>query len=173
VGALLCKRLRLAAAVHDLREQVKQPALEDTRLVTRAPRSKALPTPTPETAPYWESCKQHELRIQYCNDCKEYYFYPRPLCPNCLSDNTEWRKVSGKAKLLTYLISHRAAPGFEDEVPYAIAVVELDEGPRMMTNIVNVEVKPENLPAGLPVEVVFRDVTEQVSIPLFQPARSS
>jgi len=79
VGALLCKRLRLAAARHDLREQVKQPALEGTRLVTKAPRSKALPTPTPETAPYWESCKQHELRIQYCNHRKEYYFYPRPL----------------------------------------------------------------------------------------------
>lgn len=135
-------------------------------------RSKPLPQPTPETAPYWEGCKQHELRIQHCNDCQQYYFYPRPYCPNCLSDNTEWRTVSGKGTLHTYVINQRPAPGFEDESPYVIAIVKLDEGPHLMSNIVGVEPKPENLPAGMPVEVVFEDVNEQITLPKFQPVRS-
>lgn len=136
-------------------------------------RGKALPQATPETAPYWEGCKQHELRIQRCNDCNQFYFYPRPYCPNCLSANTEWRTVSGRGTLHTYVISYRAAPGFEDETPYVIAVVKLDEGPHLMSNIVNVDVKPENLHADMPVEVVFVDVNDQVAMPKFQPVRSA
>jgi uncharacterized OB-fold protein len=136
-------------------------------------RPKPLPQPTPETKPYWDGCKRHELRIQYCNDCKEYYFFPRRYCPTCLGDNVEWRTVSGKGTLHTYVISHRAAPGFQDETPYAIAVVKLAEGPHLMTNIVNVEITPENLPADLPVEVVFDDVNDEITIPKFQPARSA
>ena len=87
-----------------------------------------------------------------------------------MSDNTEWKKVSGKGTLHTYVISHRAAPGFDDDVPYVIAVVKLEEGPHMMSNIINVEATPENLPAGLNVEVVFEDVNEQVTLPKFQPS---
>ncbi|HZU78001.1 MAG TPA: Zn-ribbon domain-containing OB-fold protein [Dehalococcoidia bacterium] len=135
-----------------------------------APRGKPLPQPTPETAPYWEGCKQHELRLQFCNECRQFFFYPRIFCPKCLSDNVEWRAVSGKGTLLTYVLSARPAPGFENEVPYAIAIVKLDEGPHLMTNIVNAEMKPEALPAGMPVEVVFEDVNENISIPKFQPA---
>ena len=135
-----------------------------------APRGKPRPQPTPETAPYWEGCKQHELRIQFCTQCQRYFFYPRLFCPTCLSDAIEWRTVSGKGTLLTYVISHRPATGFENETPYAIAIVRLDEGPHMMTNIVNTAITPENLPAGMPVEVVFDDVDENFSIPKFQPA---
>jgi uncharacterized OB-fold protein len=135
-----------------------------------SPRGKQLPVPTPETAPYWEGCKQHELRIPFCSDCKQYFFYPRRYCPACLSDAIEWRTASGKGTLLTYVINQRPAPGFEDETPYAIAVVQLEEGPHLMTNIVNTTIAPENLPAGLPVEVVFDDVNENVTIPKFQPA---
>jgi uncharacterized protein len=130
-------------------------------------RQKQIPQPTPETAPYWEGCKAHELRIQFCTACGQYYFYPRRYCPNCLSDKVEWRKVSGKGTLHTYVIAARPAPGFEP--PYVIAVVQLDEGPRLMSNIVNVEPKPENLPADLPVEVVFEDMTDEISLPQFQP----
>lgn len=131
--------------------------------------SKALPSPTPETAPYWEGAKAHELRIQFCTDCQKHFFYPRIFCPTCLSDNVEWRTVSGKATLVTYVISSRPAPGFEEELPYVIAVVKLDEGPHMMTNIVGLEPTPENLPVGLPVEVVFEDVDEEITLPKFQP----
>jgi uncharacterized protein len=135
-----------------------------------ASRGKPLPQPTPETAPFWEGCKQHELRLQYCTDCNQYVFYPRILCPQCLDSDMEWRAVSGRGTLLTYVISARPAPGFEDEVPYAIAIVKLDEGPHLMTNIVGTEIKPENLPAGMPVEVVFDDVNETISLPKFRPA---
>src|SRR5207249_3817240 len=120
---------------------------------------KPLPTPTPETVPYWEGCKEHELRLQFCTECQAYFFYPRIFCPTCLSDAVEWRPVSGKGTLLTYVLSARPAPGFENELPYAIAIVKLDEGPHLMTNIVNTELTPQALPAGMAVEVVFEDVT--------------
>ena len=135
-----------------------------------SPARKLLPSPTPETAPYWEGAKAHELRIQYCGDCKKHFFYPRIFCPTCLGDNVEWRKVSGKGTLLTYVLSARPAPGFDDELPYAIAIVQLDEGPHLMTNIVDTEITPENLPAGMAVEVTFEDVNDTITLPKFRPA---
>ena len=135
-----------------------------------APRGKLLPEPTPETAPFWEGCQAHELRLQFCTQCQAYFFYPRIFCPTCLSDAVEWRTVSGKGTLLTYVLSARPAPGFENELPYAIAIVKLDEGPHLMTNIVGTALTPQNLPAGLPVEVVFDDVSDQITLPKFQPA---
>jgi uncharacterized OB-fold protein len=78
--------------------------------------------------------------------------------------------VSGKGTLLTYVLSARPAPGFENEVPYAIAIVRLDEGPHLMTNIINTELTPQNLAAGMPVEVVFEDVNDRITLPKFQPA---
>ena len=137
------------------------------------PRGKSLPQPTPETAPYWEGCKQHELRLPYCTDCQQFFFYPRKYCPRCLSDAIAWRTASGKGTLLTYVISARPAPGFENETPYAIAIVKLDEGPHLMTNIVNTEITPASLPAGMPVEVVFEDVSDTITLPKFQPAGRS
>jgi uncharacterized OB-fold protein len=134
------------------------------------PRGKLLPEPTPETAPYWEGCHQHELRLQFCTDCQKHFFYPRIFCPTCLSDAVEWRTVSGTGTLLTYVLSARPAPGFEHELPYAIAIVQLAEGPHLMSNIVNTELTPQNLRAGMPVEVVFEDVTETITLPKFQPA---
>jgi uncharacterized OB-fold protein len=135
-----------------------------------APRGKLLPEATPETAPFWDGCKQHELRIQFCTSCQKHFFYPRIFCTTCLSDQIEWRTVSGKGTLLTYVLSARPAPGFENELPYAIAIVKLDEGPHMMSNIVNTAITPENLKAGMAVEVVFEDVNEKVTLPKFQPA---
>jgi len=134
-----------------------------------SPRSKMLPTPTPETAPYWEGTRAHELRLQFCTECREHFFYPRIFCPRCLSDAVEWRAVSGRGTLLSYVLSARPAPGFENELPYAIAIVKLDEGPHLMTNIVGMELTPQNLPAGMPVEVVFEDVNETISLPKFRP----
>ncbi|MCA9844281.1 MAG: Zn-ribbon domain-containing OB-fold protein [Dehalococcoidia bacterium] len=135
-----------------------------------SPARKQLPTPTPETAPYWEGAKAHELRLQHCNDCDKPFFYPRIFCPICLGDNVEWKAMSGKGTLLTYVLSARPAPGFEEELPYAIAIVKLDEGPHLMSNIVETEITPENLPAGMALEVVFDDVNETISLPKFRPA---
>jgi len=132
---------------------------------------KAIPVPTPETQPFWDGCAANELRIQRCDDCTRYYFYPRPSCPNCGSENVQWSAVSGRATLYSYIISHRAAPGYENELPYTIAVVELEEGPRMTTNLVGVAADPEQLTIDMPLEVTF-EPRGGVSLPMFRPARA-
>ena len=130
---------------------------------------KATPKPTPETAPYWEAANRGELQIQRCNPCSRHYFYPRTACPRCGSTDVRWVTVSGRGRLHTYLINHRPAPGFEDAAPYAIAVVELEEGPRMMANIVGVSNTPEELELDMSLEVRFEPRGEQM-VPVFTPA---
>ena len=138
--------------------------------MSTARRQKALPQPTPDSLPFWEGTKQHDLRIQRCDQCGRFNFPPRMYCPQCLSERMGWVQAGGRGKLYSYVISHRAAPGFEEEAPYVIAVVELDEGPRMMSNIVGVEPQPEKLLADLRVEVVWDDVNEEITLPKFRPA---
>ncbi|GAA3103964.1 Zn-ribbon domain-containing OB-fold protein [Nonomuraea sp. NPDC049419] len=130
---------------------------------------KPAPKPTPETQPFWDGTAAGELRIQRCTTCERHYFYPRPTCPRCGGDQVEWVRASGRATLYSYVINHRPAPGFEEEAPYAIAVVELEEGVRMMTNIVGVPNVPENLPLDMELQVVFERRGE-VTVPLFEPA---
>jgi uncharacterized protein len=131
-------------------------------------RPKAVPIPTPETQPYWDGAAAGELRIQRCLDCGEAYFYPRPLCPSCGSGNVEWFTASGRATLYSYVINHRPAPGFEADAPYAIAVVQLAEGPRMMTNLVGVAPTPEALQLDMELRVAFERRGE-VTLPVFTP----
>jgi uncharacterized OB-fold protein len=130
---------------------------------------KVLPVPTPETQVFWDSCADHKLTIQYCDQCARHYFYPRPSCPRCGSASVRWVPVSGRATLYSYVISHRAAPGFEAETPYAIAVVQLEEGPRMTTSIVGIENTPENLIIDMPLRVTFQARGGMV-LPVFEPA---
>lgn len=127
------------------------------------------PVPTPETQPFWDGCAEGELRLQRCLDCGKPYFYPRPVCPECGSTNIEWFTASGDATLYSYVINHRPAPGFENDTPYAIAVVQLAEGPRMMTNLVGVPNTPETLVLDMPLRVTFERRGE-ISLPLFSPA---
>ncbi len=130
---------------------------------------KPLPVPTLETRAYWEGCKQHELRIQQCAACGQHQFYPRLYCSKCFSDRVEWVKASGRAKVTTFTIVRRpVSPAFADDVPYVVALVTLDEGPTMMTNIVGIA--PEKVEIGMPVTVTFDDWTEEISIPKFKPA---
>ena len=131
---------------------------------------KPIPVPTPETQFFWDKCKEHELWLQRCQTCQHVFFYPRMHCPECLSEDVPGFRASGKGTLWTYMINHRPVPGFEDDAPYAIAVVQLEEGPRMMSNIVGIENTPENLVRDMPLEVVFEDATEEISIPKFKPA---
>ncbi len=131
---------------------------------------KPVPVPTPETQFFWDKCKEHELWLQRCQACQHVFFYPRLHCPQCLSDDVPGFRASGKGTLWTYMINHRAVPGFEDDAPYAIAIVQLEEGPRMMSNIVGIENTPENLVLDMPLEVIFEDATEEISIPKFRPA---
>jgi uncharacterized OB-fold protein len=133
--------------------------------------AKPVPQPTPETQPFWDAAQNDQLCIQYCLDCEAHYFYPRPFCPTCFGENVRWDVVSGRATLHSYVINHRPAPGFEDDAPYAIAQVQLEEGPRMMTNIVGVANTPEALVLDMALEVVFED-QGGVKLPKFRPASS-
>jgi len=131
----------------------------------------ALPKPTPETKPFWDGAKAHRLMLPWCKSCGQAHFFPRSCCPHCFEFDLEWREASGRGKLHTYVINHKAARGFEEKVPYVIAVVELEEGPRMMTNLVMDETPtPERLRIDMPLEVTFDDVTPDVTLPKFRIA---
>lgn len=129
-----------------------------------------LPVIDADTRPFWEACAQHELRIQHCQACGSYIFYPRAVCPNCMSDQLMWEKISGHGRLYSYTIAYRPSePFFADRVPLVIGLVQLEEGPRMMTNIVNCPF--EELQCDLPVHVIFEDTSEGLTLPLFVPDR--
>ena len=133
--------------------------------------TRPVPQPTPETQHFWDGTRSGELRLQRCADCSHAYFPPRPFCPECSSRNVAVEAASGKATLHSYVIHHREMPGFPS--PYAIAVVELDEGPRMMTNIVECEQTPEALVLDMPLEVTFEKLDDEISLPLFRPAEGA
>jgi len=135
-----------------------------------APATRYIPEPTPETQPFWDAARAGELRLQRCDACQLAYFPPRSFCPQCASRRVSWFKASGRAVLYSYVIHHRAVPGFTP--PYSIAVVQLEEGPRMMTNIVECAQTPQVLQLDVPVEVVFLKLTEHISLPQFRPCRS-
>ena len=133
--------------------------------------NKPVPVPQVESDFYWEKCKEHELWLRYDNDAQQAYFYPRDISPITFSRNTTWIQASGKATLYTYAIVHRAPhPGFVGDVPFVTAMVELEEGPIMPTNIVMDDPTPEKLQIGMPLEVVFEDITDDISLPKFKPA---
>jgi uncharacterized OB-fold protein len=129
---------------------------------------RALPAITPETRHFWEGTRTGELRLQKCGACDHVYFPPRPFCPQCGSSDVSVFRASGRATLYSYVIHHRPVPGFVP--PYSIAVVELEEGPRMMTNIVEVPQTPEELRLDMPLEVVFQRINDEIFLPLFRPA---
>lgn len=139
--------------------------------VADGPR-KPLPRPTPETQEFWDGIRAGEFRLQRCDDpaCAKVYFPPRPFCPGCGSRKVSAFVASGRGKLHSYVINQRPAPGFEADAPYAIAVVELDEGPRLMTSITGVPQTPEALVLDMPVVLAPEAVNDQISLPKFRPA---
>ena len=130
--------------------------------------TRPIPQPTPDTQFFWDGTRAGELRIQRCNDCRTAYFPPRAFCPSCSSRNVAAFRASGKATLASYVINYRPHPAWSE--PYAIAIVELAEGPRMMSNIVGCPQTPEALVLDMPLEVTFEKLTEEISLPLFRPA---
>lgn len=131
---------------------------------------KPLPEFRPETKPYWEAAKNHELVIPRSKVTGEFFFYPRALSPgDDMTEEIEWVKASGKAKVWTYSIHHMGpSKAYKGDPPYVVALVETEEGVKMMTNIVDVD--PHDVTVGMDVEVVFDDVTDEVTLPKFKPA---
>jgi uncharacterized OB-fold protein len=122
-----------------------------------------------ESRPFWEGCRRHELVLQRCADCGTVRHRPRALCPACLSGQIEWIRASGRGAVYSFTVTHQnQAPAFRRAVPYVLAYVELEEGVRMLTNVVGCE--PGQVRVGMPVQVEFVDLDEERSIPRFRPA---
>ena len=131
--------------------------------------TKPMPTTSGETRPYWESSRRGQLLIQRCDSCDEYQFYPRGICVSCFTPNIKWVQASGKGTVWTFTITRQnRAPGFAEDVPYVLALVELEEGVKMFTNII--DCPPQDVHIGMPVEVTFRQASDQMTVPYFKPA---
>ena len=125
-----------------------------------------LPRPTSLSRPHWEGCQAGVLRVQRCRDCGHFVFIPQPLCTRCQSEALEWVASTGCGSVYSYTVVHRPPrPAFA--VPYVIAIVELEEGWHMLTTLV--DVAPADVRVGLPVEVTFRPMSEEISLPYFRP----
>ena len=131
---------------------------------------RTLPKPTPETQHFWDGCKAGELRLQSCTACDRAYFPPRPFCPRCGSREVKVFTASGRATLYSYVINHRPRPDMGVE-PHSIAVVELEEGPRMMTNIIGCPQTPEALQLDMAVKVTFERFGD-IALPFFTPTEA-
>lgn len=133
--------------------------------------NKPIPIPQPESDRYWEGTRRGELWLRKCLRCEKGYFYPRDICPSCFSRETDWFRSSGQGTLYTFAIVHRAPhPGFAEDAPYIVALVEVEDGVRIPTNIVNVEPAPENLRVGMAMRVVYEKITPEITLPKFEPA---
>jgi uncharacterized OB-fold protein len=121
---------------------------------------KPMPEPTPVTRPFWDGLREHKIRIQYSPSAGRYVFYPRILAPGTLADDLEWREVSGAGTLYTFTVADRpTAPPWADALPQLLAIVELDEGPRLSSEMVDVD--PAALRVGMRVKPVFHDYPDQ------------
>jgi uncharacterized OB-fold protein len=136
--------------------------------MTQQPYAKPLPRKTRLSREFWEGARRHELLLQNCSACGHVWFPPASRCPNCLSTDFAWKPASGRGKVWSWIVMwQRYFPAFESEIPYNVAYVQLDEGPKLMTNLVDVD--PSAIHCDMPVEVIFEDVTEEFSLPKFRP----
>jgi hypothetical protein len=127
------------------------------------------PPVTDEAVTFWSATERRELVLPWCTDCDKAFWYPRPVCPRCLSPDIEWRPASGRGEIYAVSVMYRAAhPGMADRVPYAVALVDLDEGIRLLTNVVDVDA--EEVRVGMPVEVTWEPMSDGRNLPVFAPA---
>jgi uncharacterized OB-fold protein len=130
---------------------------------------KPLPRIDEEGRGYWEALVRHELYFQRCSDCATNVFPSRAVCPSCLSSATTWVRASGRGTVYSFTVTYQnQAPGFRESLPYVLAVVQLDEGPRMMTNVVGCA--PDDVKIGMAVQVEYEDVTPEITLAKFKPA---
>ena len=126
-----------------------------------------LPQATDITAPYWQAAQQERLVLQHCRQCQNWQFFPRSFCCHCGSEAVVWKASTGQGKIYTFTINRRATHAFfKERLPYAVAMVELDEGPRMMANIIDSDLK--RLVIGARVQVCFERASEEITLPQFR-----
>lgn len=127
-------------------------------------------SPSPDALPFWEAADRHELQLPFCTDCEAFFFYPRTLCPTCGSRSIEWRASTGRGVVHTFCIQYQnSVPGLGGAVPFVTAMVELEEGPRLMTLLVDVEPDPASVSCDMPVQVSFLKLASGHSLPVFRP----
>jgi uncharacterized OB-fold protein len=132
-----------------------------------APFEGPMPTPTPDSQEFWDACARHQLVIQRCRACGAHRYPPGNRCPECWSGDAEWTESRGHGVVHSFTIMRRAYHrGFTNEIPYAIAIVELDEGVRMVSNLRPID----RISVGMRVEVTFRELAEGVWLPQFVPS---
>lgn len=127
-----------------------------------------LPKPTPDgdSGPFWEAARRGELLIQQCRACQAYIFYPRSICPHCFSADIAWVVSSGRGRIYSYTVVHRAFGPFAEETPYVVAIIQLEEGVRMMSRVLG---DRADIAIDRPVEVVFREMDDgEWTLPYFQ-----
>ncbi len=130
--------------------------------------SRSLPFVTDESRPFWDGCREGKLLLQYCDACQRHQFYPRLYCMRCGSQEVRWVKASGRGTIYSYtIIRQNRVPNFVNDVPYNVAIIQLEEGPRMMSNVIAID--PAELRVDLPVQVVFDPVSDTISLPRFRP----
>lgn len=122
-----------------------------------------------DSRPYWEGLERQELRIQQCDDCHRHIFYPRLLCPHCFSDHVSWTQASGRGQIYSFRVVHKAFGPFAEQAPFVVAIVELEEGVRMMTRIVG---ERETIQIGASVQVLYEKVEEDLVLPYFEVIRT-
>ena len=131
--------------------------------------TKPMPTMSGETRPYWEACRRGQLLVQQCDSCLQFQFYPRAICAACFSSDVRWVQSSGRGTVWSFTVTRQnRTPGFAEDVPYVLALVELDGGVKMFTNIVGCP--PQDVHIGMAVEVTFIRASDQISVPYFKPA---
>lgn len=129
--------------------------------------SRPIPQPTPDTAPFWSATLEGQLSIQQCRACGKYVFYPRLLCPACLSSDLNWMVASGRGTVYSYTVVQRAPAAFASLVPYVVGLIELDEGPRLMSWI---KTDVHSVRIGMRVKVTFQRESDAVALPIFVPS---
>ncbi|HVA10500.1 MAG TPA: OB-fold domain-containing protein [Acidimicrobiales bacterium] len=130
-------------------------------------------SPSPDAVPFWEAARRHELHLPFCGACQRYFFYPRTLCPNCGSRDVHWRPASGRGRIYTFCIQyHNSVPGLHTAVPFVTAIVQLEEGPRLMSFLIEVDPDPEAISCDMTVQVAFLDLVNGQSLPVFRPTAS-
>jgi uncharacterized OB-fold protein len=128
-----------------------------------------LPTIEGESRPFWDAAREGQFLIRRCQACNVAHHYPRPFCPSCWSDVVVWEQASGRATVYTYsTIYVNDLPPFGERLPYVAAAVDLEEGPRVMTNLVDCD--PAALHVGMAVRVTYQEITPELTAPMFRPA---
>lgn len=131
---------------------------------------KLVPTPSIDSQPYWDGLKEHKLKLQKCANCGKVRHYPRPVCDSCWSMEVDWIEASGKGTVHSWTVSYHAfLPAYKKELPIILVTVDLAEGVRMNSQLKGA--KPEDLKLGMPVEVIYEDATDTLTLPMFRPAR--